>query len=100
MLIIKIESVFIDICPNNSKMIIGGIYKYPMLHIGNFNSNYIFPLLQKLPKESSKRYFHWVTLILTYLSMSQYSIVSLIQCLPVFYHLRILTTRISSSSDR
>ena len=26
-----------------------------MLHIGNFNNNYIFPLLHKLSKESSKQ---------------------------------------------
>ena len=39
----KLESVFIEIlCPNSSNVITGCIYKHPMLHIGDFNSNYIF----------------------------------------------------------
>ena len=51
----KLESVFIEIiCPNSSNLIIGCIYKHPMLHIGDFNNNYIHPLLHKLSKESSK----------------------------------------------
>ena len=51
----KLESVFIEIiCPYSSNLIIGCIYKHPVLHIGDFNSNYISPLLHKLSKESSK----------------------------------------------
>ena len=38
----KLESVFIEIiCPNSSNLIIGCIYKHPMLHIGDFISNCI-----------------------------------------------------------
>ena len=52
----KLESVFIEvICPNSSNLIIGCIYKHPMLHIDDFNNNNISPLfLQKLSKQSSK----------------------------------------------
>ena len=67
----KLESIFIEIiCPNTPNLIIGCIYKHSMLHTGDFNSNYISPLLHKLSKESSKQYFYWVTLILTNLDMS------------------------------
>ena len=53
-----LESVFIEIiCPNTSNLITGCIYKHPILHIGDFNSNYISPLLHKLSKESSKQTF-------------------------------------------
>ena len=54
----KLESVFIEIlCPNSLNVITGCIYKLPMLHIGDFNSHYIFLLLHKLSKESSKQIF-------------------------------------------
>ena len=54
----KLESVFIKtICENTSNLIIDCIYKHPMLHIGEFNSNYISPILHKLSKESSKEIF-------------------------------------------
>ena len=53
-----LESVFIEIiCPNTSNLITGCIYKHPILHIGDFNSNFISPLLHKLSKESSKQTF-------------------------------------------
>ena len=54
----KLESVFIEIiCPNSSNLIIGCTQKHPKLRIGDFNSSYIFPLLHKVQKESSKHNF-------------------------------------------
>ena len=38
-------------------MIVGCIYKHPPLHINDFQSNFICPLLLKLQKESSKIIF-------------------------------------------
>ena len=54
----KLESVFIElICPNTSNLIIGFIYTHSILHIDDFNSNHISPLLHKLSKETSKQIF-------------------------------------------
>ena len=54
----KLESALIEIiCPNSSNLIVGCIYKHPMLHIGDFNDNYISPLLDKFGKEFSKQTF-------------------------------------------
>ena len=51
----KLESAFIEIiCPHTSNLIIGCTYKHSILHICDFNSNYISPLLHKLLKGSSK----------------------------------------------
>ena len=52
----KLESIFIEIiCPNTSNLIIGCIYKHPVLHIDKFNSNYISPFVTQTFKESSKQ---------------------------------------------
>ena len=54
----KLESVFTEnIPPNSSNVVIGCIYKYPLLHIGDLNSNYISPLLRKISNKSSKQIF-------------------------------------------
>ena len=54
----KLESAFIEIiCPHTSNLIIGCTYKHSILHICDFNSNYISPLLHKLSKGSSKHIF-------------------------------------------
>ena len=52
----KLGSIFIEIiCPNTSHLIIGCIYKHPVLHIDKFNSNYISPFVTQTFKESSKQ---------------------------------------------
>ena len=54
----KLESVLTEnIPPNSSHVVIGCIYKYPLLRIGDFNSNYISPLLRKISNKSSKQIF-------------------------------------------
>ena len=54
----KIESTFIEIiCSKSTNVIVGWIYKYPTFSINDFANDFIFPLLLKLQKESSKRIF-------------------------------------------
>ena len=56
----KLESVFIEIiCPNSSYLIIGSIYKHPMLHIGYFKRNYIsiFFFCTNFQKDPLNKYF-------------------------------------------
>ena len=54
----KTESTFIEIiCSKSTNVIVGCIYKHPTLHINDFKSDFISPLLLKLQKESSKRIF-------------------------------------------
>ena len=81
----KLESVFIEIiCPNSANLIIGCKYKHPMLHIDDFNSNYISPLLYKHSKNPLSKHFYWVNLILTYLNR----VTERFNSLPIFYHLK------------
>ena len=54
----KIESTFIEIiCSKSTNVIVGCIYKHPILPINDFANEFISPLLLKLQKESSKRIF-------------------------------------------
>ena len=54
----KVESVFIEIiCPNSPNLIIGCIYKYSILNISDFDSNYISPFLHKLSNDPLNKYF-------------------------------------------
>ena len=45
------------ICSKSSSVIVGCIYKHPALPINDFTNEFIFPLLLKLQKESSKTIF-------------------------------------------
>ena len=52
----KIESTFIEIiCSESTNVIVGCTYKHPKIQINDLKSYFIFPLLLKLQKESSKR---------------------------------------------
>ena len=54
----KIESTFIEIiCSKSTNVIVGCIYKHPMLPINDFTNKFISPLLWKLQKGSSKIIF-------------------------------------------
>ena len=54
----KIESVFVEvIMPKKTNIIVGCIYRHPDNNIDDFNSNYLRPILHKLSKESSKKFF-------------------------------------------
>ena len=54
----KIESTFIEIiCSKSTNVIVGCIYKHPILPINDFTNEFISPLLLKLQKESSKIIF-------------------------------------------
>ena len=54
----EIESTFIEItCSKSTNVIVGCIYKYPILPINDFTNEFIYPSLLKLQKESSKRFF-------------------------------------------
>ena len=47
---LELESIEVN-CPKTSNLIIGCIYQHPTLHIEEFNSIYVFPLLPKPSKE-------------------------------------------------
>ena len=54
----KIESVFVEvIMPKKTNIIVGCIYRHADNNIDDFNSNYLRPILHKLCKESSKKFF-------------------------------------------
>ena len=101
----KLESVFIElICPNTSNLIIGFIYTHSILHIDDFNSNHISPLLHKLSKETSKQIFLLGDFNIDLLKYESSQIVnSFLDTLSSnfvspFFFLSILPTKISSSS--
>ena len=48
----ELESIFIEIVyKNKNNLIIGCVYKHPKMYIDNFNSEYLYPLLDKVNKE-------------------------------------------------
>ena len=54
----RLEIEFIKVnCSKTSNLIICCIYQQPTRHISEFNSNYVFPLLHKLSKESCLQIF-------------------------------------------
>ena len=49
----ELESSFIEIvCPNKKNIIIGCIYKHPHMDTGDFNTNFLQPLLEKISAEN------------------------------------------------
>ena len=51
----QLESVFIEICYKNKKnIIVGCIYRHPVMDLDEFNNEYFDPLMEKLLKEDKK----------------------------------------------
>ena len=49
----ELESTFIEICnPKKTNILIGCIYKHPIMNINEFNDDYLIELLHKLSKEN------------------------------------------------
>ena len=61
-----LESTFIEITnPSKTNVIVGCIYRHPIIDLNEFNYYYLNPLLEKLAKEEKRSSF-LVTLILIY----------------------------------
>ena len=49
----ELESTFIEICnPKKTNIVIGCIYKHPIMNINELNDDYLIELLHKLSKEN------------------------------------------------
>ena len=60
----ELESIFVEIVYEKRKNL--GVYKHPKMCTDNFNSDVLYPLLDKVNKERKNPLFQWVILILTF----------------------------------